>query len=255
MTRKTAIVTGASSGIGAATARALAREGYRVALGARRLDRLESLAAEIRQAGGDALARQLDVTDPDSVETFAGALPRPLHLLVNNAGGALGMDTVEEARDERWQTMFETNVLGTVRLTRALLADLEASGDGHVVNVGSTAGFETYRGGAGYTAAKHGLRALTDTLRLELLGRPVRVTEVAPGLVETEFSEVRFDGDHERAAAVYRGMRPLTADDVAEAIVWATTRPAHVNIDRIVLRPADQATSTEVHREDAGRPR
>lgn len=250
--RKTAVVTGASSGIGAATARALAEAGYRVVLGARRVERLEALAAQIRQAGGDALARVLDVTDADSVAAFAGALPRPVHLLVNNAGGALGLDPVEDADDERWRTMFETNVLGTVRLTRALLPDLEASGDGHVVNVGSTAGFETYRGGAGYTAAKHGVRALTDTLRLELLGRPVRVTEVAPGLVETEFSEVRFDGDTERAAAVYRGMQPLLAGDVADAIVWAATRPAHVNIDRIVLRPADQATSTEVHRAGGG---
>jgi len=245
-----AVVTGASSGIGAATAVALARAGYRVVLGARRLDRLEEVA---RACGGEgrrgAEARALDVTDPASVEDFVAALPPAVHLLVNNAGGALGVDPVAEADDERWRTMFETNVLGTVRMTRALLPALEASGDGHVVNVGSTAGFETYRGGAGYTAAKHGLRALTDTLRLELLGRPVRVTEVAPGLVETEFSVVRFAGDRERAAAVYRGMTPLTAEDVADAVVWAATRPPHVNVDRIVLRPRDQATSTEIHRQ------
>lgn len=245
---KTAVVTGASAGIGAATARALAKAGYRVVLGARRVERLEALATEIRQAGGDALARSLDVTDADSVAAFTGALPRPVHLLVNNAGGALGLDPVAEADDERWRTMFETNVLGTVRLTRALLADLEASGDGHVVNVGSTAGFETYRGGAGYTAAKHALRALTRTLRKELLGQPLRVCEVAPGLVATEFSKVRFDGDEERAAQVYEGMTPLTAEDVAECIVWAATRPAHVNIDEIVVRPRDQAAATLVHR-------
>ena len=242
-TRKVAVVTGASSGIGAAAARALAAAGFHVVCGARRRERIEAVAAEI---GGTAVP--LDVTDPASVERFAAAVPRPLRLLVNNAGGALGLDPVAEARDERWRTMFETNVLGTVRVTRALLPALVESGDGHVVNVGSTAGFETYRGGAGYTAAKHGLRALTDTLRLELLGQPVRVTEVAPGLVETEFSRVRFDGDEERAAAVYRGMTPLTAEDVADAIAWAATRPSHVNVDRIVLRPSDQATSTEVFR-------
>jgi len=242
-TRRVAVVTGASSGIGAAAARTLAAGGWHVVAGARRRERLERLAAEI---GGTALS--LDVTDPASVEAFTAAVPRPLHLLVNNAGGALGLDPVEEARDERWLTMYETNVLGTLRLTRALLPALVESGDGHVVNVGSTAGFETYRGGAGYTAAKHALRALTDTLRLELLGRPVRVTEVAPGLVETEFSRVRFGGDEERAAAVYRGMTPLTAEDVADAIAWAATRPSHVNVDRIVLRPRDQATSSEVFR-------
>jgi len=244
-TRKVAVVTGASSGIGAAAARALAAAGFHVVCGARRRERIEAVAAEI---GGTAVP--LDVTDPASVERFAAAVPRPLRLLVNNAGGALGLDPVAEAQDERWRTMFETNVLGTVRVTRALLPALVESGDGHVVNVGSTAGFETYRGGAGYTAAKHGLRALTDTLRLELLGQPVRVTEVAPGLVETEFSRVRFDGDEERAAAVYRGMTPLTAEDVADAIAWAATRPSHVNVDRIVLRPSDQATSTEVFRRD-----
>lgn len=242
---RVAVVTGASSGIGAATAVALAGRGFRVIVGARRLDRLREVAV---RCGGSAV--RLDVTDPASVEEFAAELPEPVHLLVNNAGGALGLDPIEEARDERWRTMYETNVLGTVRLTRALLPSLEDSGDGHVINVGSTAGFETYRGGGGYTAAKHALRAMTDTLRLELLGRPVRVTEVAPGLVETEFSLVRFAGDAERAAAVYRGMQPLTADDVADAVVWAATRPSHVDVDRIVLRPRDQATSTEVHRRD-----
>ena len=195
-------------------------------------------------------AAPLDVTDPASVEEFVAELPEPIHLLVNNAGGALGLDPIEESRDERWRTMYETNVLGTVRVTRALLPSLVDSGDGHVINVGSTAGFETYRGGGGYTAAKHALRAMTDTLRVELLGRPVRVTEVAPGLVETEFSLVRFAGDAERAANVYRGMKPLSAEDVADAVAWAATRPSHVDVDRIVLRPRDQATSTEVHRRD-----
>lgn len=239
---KIAVVTGASSGIGAATARALAGEGFRVIVGARRMDRLEALAEEI---GGE--AHRLDVTDPDSVEAFCEHV-ETLHLLVNNAGGALGLDPLEQAVDERWETMYATNVLGTLRMIRALLPRLEESGDGHVINVGSTAGFETYPGGAGYTAAKHALRALTRTLRLEVLGRPVRVTEVAPGLVETEFSMVRFGGDRDRADAVYSGMTPLTAEDVAGCIVFAATRPPHVDIDEIVLRPRDQATSTRVHR-------
>lgn len=243
---KIAVVTGASAGIGAATARALAREGFRVIVGARRMDRLQELAEEI---GGE--AHPLDVTDPASVEAFAEHI-QTLHLLVNNAGGALGLDPLEQALDERWETMYATNVLGTMRMTRALLPRLEASGDGHVINVGSTAGFETYPGGSGYTAAKHALKALTRTLRLEVLGRPIRVTEVAPGLVETEFSLVRFEGDRDRADAVYAGMTPLTAQDVAECIVFAATRPSHVDVDEIVLRPRDQATSTRVHRDLEG---
>jgi NADP-dependent 3-hydroxy acid dehydrogenase YdfG len=222
----------------------LAREGFELILGARRIERLERLVAEI---GGRALS--LDVTDPESVEAFAAQVSE-VHLLVNNAGLAYRLDSLESSRDEVWQLMFETNVLGTVRMTRALLPRLEASGDGQVINLGSTAGFETYVGGSGYTASKHALRALTRTLRLELLGRPVRVTEVAPGLVETEFSLVRFEGDESRAESVYRGMTPLTAADVAECIVFAATRPSHVNIDEIVLRPRDQATSQLVHRRD-----
>lgn len=244
---RVAVVTGASSGIGAAAVAALARAGFAVVGGARRLDRLREVAAA---AGARALP--LDVTDPGSVDAFAAAVGSPVHLLVNNAGGALGLDPIAAADDERWRRMWETNVLGTVRVTRALLPAIEASGDGHVIDVGSTAGFETYRGGAGYTAAKHALAALTRTLRLELLGKPVRVTEVAPGLVETEFSAVRFGGDAARAAAVYRGMTPLTAEDVADCIAWAATRPPHVNVDLLVVRPRDQATSTEVHRREEG---
>ncbi|HEX2164241.1 MAG TPA: SDR family NAD(P)-dependent oxidoreductase, partial [Thermoanaerobaculia bacterium] len=232
-------------GIGAAAVAALAGAGFAVFGGARRLDRLREVAAA---AGARALP--LDVTDPASVDAFAAAVGSPVHLLVNNAGGALGLDPIAEADDERWRRMWETNVLGTVRVTRALLPAIEASGEGHVIDVGSTAGFETYRGGAGYTAAKHALAALTRTLRLELLGKPVRVTEVAPGLVETEFSAVRFGGDAARAAAVYRGMTPLTAEDVADCIAWAATRPPHVNVDLLVVRPRDQATSTEVHRRE-----
>jgi NADP-dependent 3-hydroxy acid dehydrogenase YdfG len=247
---KTAVVSGASSGIGAATAGALARAGFRVIIGARRLDRLRDVAAPI-----GATALPLDVTDAESVAAFAAQLPPAIHLLVNNAGGAHGLDRIESARDEDWRWMWETNVLGTLRLTRALLPALRASGDGHVVNVGSIAGFETYAGGAGYTGAKHAVRALTRTLRLELLGEPVRVTEVAPGLVETEFSLVRFAGDAERAQGVYHGLDPLTGEDVADCIVWAATRPSHVNVDEIVVRPRDQATATHVHRRDSAKPR
>jgi len=239
---KTAVITGASAGIGAAAAVHLAEAGFRVVLGARRLERLEELA---RETGGRAL--HLDVADLESVEAFAAAVPE-IDLLVNNAGGALGLDPIAEARDEDWETMYRTNVLGVMRLTRAFLPKLIASGDGHVITVGSIAGFEAYPGGAGYTAAKHGARAVTRTLRLELLGQPVRVTEIAPGLVETEFSVVRFRGDEERAAKVYDGMEPLVADDVAECIVWAATRPPHVNVDEIVVRPRDQAGATLVHR-------
>ncbi|MFL6199787.1 MAG: SDR family NAD(P)-dependent oxidoreductase [Thermoanaerobaculia bacterium] len=244
---KTAVITGASSGFGAATARALAAAGFQVFLGARRQDRLREVADSI---GSSATPLPLDVTDEESVGAFAGRLPESLHLLVNNAGGAVGVERIEAAVDDKWRWMWETNVLGTLRMTRALLPKLRASGDGHVINVGSIAGFETYAGGAGYTGAKHAERALTHTLRLELLGEPIRVTDVAPGLAETEFSLVRFAGDAERAKAVYRGMEPLTAEDVADCIVWAATRPSRVNIDEIVVRPRDQATATMVHRRE-----
>jgi NADP-dependent 3-hydroxy acid dehydrogenase YdfG len=242
---KIAVVTGASSGIGAATARALGRAGFRVIVGARRLDRLREVAGPL-----GATALPLDVTDAGSVAAFVSQIPEEVHLLVNNAGGALGLDRIEDAKDEDWITMWETNVLGLMRVTRALLPALERSGDGHVIDVGSIAGFETYAGGAGYTGAKHAARAVTRTLRLELLGKPVRVTDIAPGLVETEFSLVRFAGDAERAGAVYRGMTPLTPEDVADCILWAATRPSHVNVDEIVVRPRDQASATMVHRRE-----
>ncbi len=242
---KTAVVTGASSGIGAATARALVQAGFQLWVGARRLDRLREVAEPL-----GATALPLDVTDAQSVAAFIQELPAVVHLLVNNAGGALGLDRIEDAGDDTWRTMWETNVLGTLRMTRALLPALRESGDGHVVNIGSIAGFENYVGGAGYTSAKHAERALTRTLRLELLGQPVRVTEIAPGLVETEFSMVRFAGDAERAQAVYRGLQPLAAEDVADCVVWAATRPSHVNIDEIVVRPRDQASATAVFRRE-----
>lgn len=252
MTQETriAVVTGASSGFGAAAARALARRGFALVLGARRLDRLHEV--------GDPLGARclpLDVTDAASVEAFAAALER-VDVLVNNAGNAFGAETIVDAVEEKWRAMFELNVLGVLRTTRALLPLLVASGDGLVINVGSIAGFEVYPGGAGYTASKHALRALTRTLRLELLGQPVRVSEIAPGLAETEFSLVRFGGDAERARRVYEGMTPLVAEDVGEAIAWVATRPSHVDIDEMVIRPRDQATATLVHRRPApGAPR
>jgi NADP-dependent 3-hydroxy acid dehydrogenase YdfG len=237
-----AVITGASSGIGAATARALAGEGYRTVLGARRLERLEGVAEE---TGGEAIA--LDVTDPASVEAFVARI-EACDVLVNNAGGALGFEPIAAGDEEKWLWMYEANVLGTMRMTRALLPKLVESGDGHVVGVTSIAAFEPYRGGAGYNAAKHAQRAMLRVLRQELLGQPVRVTEVAPGMVETEFSLVRFGGDEAAAARVYEGMQPLSAEDVAECIRWALAQPSHVNVDEIVVRPRDQATATNVHR-------
>ncbi|MDG9690961.1 SDR family NAD(P)-dependent oxidoreductase [Streptomyces mutabilis] len=245
-----AVVTGASSGIGAATARQLAEAGYRVVLTARRKDRIEALAAEIQAAGHQATAYPLDVTDRAAVDEFATAF-KTIGVLVNNAGGALGADPVATGDPEDWRRMYETNVLGTLNLTQALLPKLEASGDGTVVVVSSTAGFATYEGGAGYVAAKHAEHVLAETLRLEIVGRPVRVVEIAPGMVKTdEFALTRFSGDEKKAAKVYAGVpAPLTADDVADTITWAVTRPAHVNIDLLVVRPRAQASNTKVHRE------
>ncbi|MFI9007056.1 SDR family NAD(P)-dependent oxidoreductase [Actinosynnema sp. NPDC053489] len=242
MNRPIAVVTGASAGIGEATARRLATEGFHVVLGARRVDRLQVIADEI---GGDAVA--LDVTSADSVRSFLDAVPAA-NVLVNNAGGARGLATVAEADEEHWRWMWETNVLGTLRVTKGLLPKLIASGDGHVVTVTSIAAFEAYDNGSGYTSAKHAQSALHRTLRGELLGQPVRVTEVLPGMVETDFSVNRFEGDADRAAAVYQGVTPLTADDVADVIAFAVTRPPHVNLDQIVLKPRAQASASRVHR-------
>lgn len=245
-----AVVTGASSGIGAATARQLAAAGYRVVLTARRKDRIEALAEEITRAGHQATAYPLDVTDRAAVDEFATAF-KTIGVLVNNAGGALGADPVATGDPADWRQMYETNVLGTLNLTQALLPKLIASGDGTVVVVSSTAGHGTYEGGGGYVAAKHGAHVLAETLRLEIVGQPVRVIEIAPGMVKTdEFALTRFGGDEDRAAQVYEGVaEPLTADDVAETITWAVTRPAHVNVDLLVLRPRAQASNTKVHRE------
>jgi NADP-dependent 3-hydroxy acid dehydrogenase YdfG len=240
--RRVALVTGASSGIGESTVRSLAAAGFEVVAAARRLERCEELA---RDVGGRAL--RLDVTDAESVAELAEALP-DLAVLVNNAGGALGLEPVAEADEESWRRMYESNVMGVMRVTKALLPALERSGDGFVVVVGSVAGVEVYPGGGGYTAAKHAANAVTRTLRLELLGKPVRVSEVAPGMVETEFSLVRFEGDEEQASRVYEGTRPLSAADVAEAVVFVVTRPQHVDVDYLAIKPTDQATARDVHR-------
>lgn len=240
---RTAVITGASAGIGAATAVALAKEGFSLVLGARRADRL----AEVADAT-NATALELDVTDADSVRAFCDRIPE-CHVLVNNAGLASGVEPVAHLTEERLRTMWETNVLGLIRVTQGLLPKLEASGAGHIVNIGSTAGWEAYPGGGGYTTTKHSVRVLTQTLRLELVGKPVRVTEISPGLVETEFSVVRFDGDKDKAKKPYEGMQPLVAEDVADCIAWAVTRPAHVNIDEIIVKPLAQATATIVARD------
>ena len=255
LVRKTAAVTGASSGIGAATARRLAAEGFDLVLAARRRDRLEKLKTEIENT--DPAGRRngvavipLDVTSQESVDALATAL-RQCHVLVNNAGGAAGLDPVSDSDPADWQWMYETNVLGLMRVTKALLPKLIDSGEGHIVNITSLAGHVVYEGGAGYTAAKHGAAAVNDTLRLELYDQPVRVTEVAPGMVRTdEFSLVRFKGDAEKAAKTYEGVaEPLTAEDIADCIAWAVTRPAHVNIDRIDVKPRAQAAAHKVHRD------
>jgi hypothetical protein len=236
-------VTGASSGIGEATARRLAAEGFHVVLGARRIEKLKTVAADI---GGTALP--LDVTDADSVAAFVAAIDAA-RVLVNNAGGALGLESVAQADEQHWRAMWESNVLGTLRITKGLLPKLIDSGDGHVVTVTSIAAIEVYDGGAGYTAAKHAESALHRTLRGEYLGEPVRFTEVLPGMVETEFSVVRFGGDAERAAGVYAGLVPLTADDVADVIAFAVTRPSHVNLDSIVLKPRAQHSAGRAYRD------
>jgi NADP-dependent 3-hydroxy acid dehydrogenase YdfG len=238
------VVTGASSGIGAATAERLAAEGFDIVLGARRVDRLAEVAA---RCGPSARAFTLDITDQGSVDAFCAEVGE-CRVLVNNAGGALGLEPIASADDEKWRAMYDTNVLGTMRMTRALLPALEASGDGHVVTIGSIAGIEPYVGGAGYNAAKAAAHAVTEVLRRETVDKPIRVCEIQPGLVETEFSVVRFDGDTERAAEVYEGLDPLTGDDVADVVAFVVTRPAHVNLATILLLPQAQATVTIVHR-------
>jgi NADP-dependent 3-hydroxy acid dehydrogenase YdfG len=242
------VITGASSGIGAATAIALGRQGYQIVVGARRLDRLK------RVAGEDGVALHLDVSDGESVKAFVREVAKRfgrVDVLVNNAGGALGLDSIEKAVDEDWVRMWQSNVFGLMLMTRACIPLLRKAKTGHIVNMGSVAGFETYAGGAGYTSVKHAVRAITDTLRIELNGEPIRITEIEPGFVETEFALVRLRGDRKAAKAVYEGLKPLTAEDVADCVVWAVTRPPHVDIDQIVVRPVAQARVWKVARKPA----
>ncbi|MGB0102183.1 MAG: SDR family NAD(P)-dependent oxidoreductase [Nocardioides sp.] len=243
---RTAVVTGASSGIGAATARHLARAGFHVFCAARRRERVEELAAEI---GGTPVV--CDVTDEESVAALAAVVGGRLDVLVNNAGGAFGASPVAAADSAEWRAMYEVNVIGLMQVTRALLPALIASGAGAILNMGSTAGRIAYEGGGGYTASKHGTQVVTETLRLELWDQPVRVMEIAPGMVKTdEFAIKRFAGDAEKADAVYAGVaEPLTADDIADAVTWMLTRPPHVNVDELVIRPRAQAAQHKVHRQ------
>lgn len=252
LTDRWVVITGASSGFGAATALAFARAGARLLLGARRVERLEAVAAEARRAGSPkALVRALDVAHTTSVESFATWVKlqtQRLDVLVNNAGGAKGLDTVAEGKDEDWEFMLETNVLGLMRVTRALLPLLVENPGSSILNVGSIAGRTAYEGGSVYCAAKAGELQITRALRLELSGTGVRVATIDPGLAETEFSLVRFKGDEARAKKVYEGLTPLTAEDVAETLVWVASRPPHVCIDELVIKPTDQAAIHKVHR-------
>ncbi len=249
---RTVLVTGASAGIGAACARAFAGAGARLVLAARRTERLEALAAELRDAHGtESRLLELDVRDAEAVATTLGALPAEwaeVDVLVNNAGLGLGLAKAYEGSPADWDGMVDTNVKGLLYVTRAVVPGMVARGRGHVVNIGSVAGHEVYPGGAVYCATKHAVAAITKGLRMDLLGTGVRVSTVDPGMVETEFSLVRFQGDRERADRVYAGMTPLVADDVADAVLWCATRPPHVNIDEIIIKPTDQASATLVNR-------
>ncbi|WP_019200541.1 SDR family NAD(P)-dependent oxidoreductase [Tsukamurella sp. 1534] len=244
-----AVVTGASSGIGAATARHLIRAGFDVVIGARRLERLEDLKSQLEAEFPERVvtALPLDVSDTASVQAFADAIGA-VDVLVNNAGGALGVDRIETADEADWSRMYDINVLSILRMTQALLPKLRASPAASVVTIGSVASTEAYETGGGYNAAKFGARAVTRVLRLELKGEPIRVIEIDPGMVETEFSLVRLGGDAEAADKIYEGVDNLTADDVADAVTWTVTRPPHVNIDQVQIMPRDQVAARNVHR-------
>jgi NADP-dependent 3-hydroxy acid dehydrogenase YdfG len=238
---RTAVISGASAGIGAATAQALAGAGFDVVIGARRKDKLDEVAART-----GARAIPLDVTSKESVDAFCAQIDE-CAVLVNNAGGAIGLGSVADGDDGEWLEMYERNVMSVLRMSRALLPKIISSGNGHIVNIGSVAGIFHYPGGGGYVAAKHAERAVTKTLRGELVEHPVRVTEIQPGLVETEFSVVRFGGDEQKAKAVYEGMDPLTAADIADCVAWAVTRPPHVNIDEMQVTPQAQVLGFGQH--------
>lgn len=256
---KWVLITGASSGFGAAAARLFANEGAKLLLGARRVERLEQVAADARQAGAsEAHAHFLDVSKTTSVEGFMAwareMIQNPesktnnLHVLINNAGGALGLDSVAEGKDEDWEGMMQSNVLGVLRMTRAALPLMPHDDGASILNVGSVASRVAYEGGSAYCAAKAGELQITRTLRLELFGMGIRVSSIDPGLAETEFSLVRFKGDTERAKKPYEGTIPLQAEDVAEILVWVATRPPHVNIDEMLVKCTDQAAIHKIYR-------
>ncbi|MBU6410411.1 MAG: SDR family NAD(P)-dependent oxidoreductase [Verrucomicrobia bacterium] len=248
------LITGASSGFGAAAAAAFGAQGARLLLGARRVDRLKDVARESKAAGAaEAYAHALDVSKTGSVETFVQRTRerlagQPLHVLINNAGGAHGLDTVAEGKDGDWEAMIQSNVLGLLRVTRAALPLMPHDAGATIINIGSVAGHTAYEGGSVYCAAKAAERQITTALRLELLGAGIRVGTVDPGLAETEFSIVRFKGDVQKARKVYEGTIPLSARDIAETLVWIASRPAHVNIDSLIIKPVDQAAVGKVHR-------
>jgi 3-hydroxy acid dehydrogenase/malonic semialdehyde reductase len=249
---RTVFITGASSGIGAACARAFAAQGARLLLGARRVERIEAAVPDLERRGAaDVRAERLDVRDAGAVsrlvESLTGAW-REIEILVDNAGLSRGLDKLQEGSLDDWNEMLDTNVKGLLHVDRAVVPLMVARGRGTVIHLGSIAGRQTYPGGNVYCASKHAVRALTDALRLDVLGTGVRVATVDPGMVETEFSEVRFHGDTARAQAVYRGLVPLGPDDVADAIVWVATRPPHVVVSDLVLLPVDQASANHVHR-------
>jgi 3-hydroxy acid dehydrogenase / malonic semialdehyde reductase len=256
LAKKVVVITGASSGFGAAAARAFAAEGARLFLGARRVDRLELLASEARKVGGaEARIHALDVTKTSSVETFAAWMKEQVSsvdALINNAGGAHGVDTVAEGKDEDWEAMIQTNVLGVMRMTRAMLPLMVNTPGSSIINIGSIAGRTAYEGGSVYCAAKAAELQFTKALRLELCGTGVRVSSIDPGFAETEFALVRLKGDVQKAKKVYEGINPLTAEDIAETLLWVASRPPHVCIDEMVIKPTDQAAIHKVHRRKAG---
>lgn len=251
LSNRTVLITGASSGFGAATAVAFARTGARLLLGARRTDRLDAVAEACRQAGGSAGFHALDVGSTTSVETFAAWVrdrTSSVDILINNAGGAHGLEPVAEGRDADWEAMVQSNLLGLLRMTRAILPLMPRDAGASLINIGSIAGHTAYEGGAAYCGVKAAERSITQALRLELNGTGIRVSSLDPGMALSEFSLVRFKGDQSRADAVYRGVQPLTPEDIAETLVWMASRPAHVNIDELVIKPTDQAAFHKVRR-------
>jgi NADP-dependent 3-hydroxy acid dehydrogenase YdfG len=253
---KTILITGASSGFGAAAAHAFGTQHCKLLLGARRLDRLEEVAAEARKAGAvEAHVHTLDVTQTASVEEFvnwARATTNSVDVLINNAGGAHGLDPVATGRDEDWEAMLQTNVLGVLRMVRAVLPLMPKDAGSSILNIGSVAGRSAYEGGAAYCAAKAGELKITQALRLELNGTGIRIGSLDPGMARTEFSTVRFKGDTAKADKVYEGVHPLTPEDIAETLVWMASRPPHVNIDEMVIKPVDQASTFKVFRRPVG---